>query len=118
MTALLPQLRTKLSDDPVYFRKVYNYTFDFARAEGQRSLAVETAQEFWGLLLPHGMQGAALSHQKAESNDGDVSMEDEEGWKPEYVDWWFSFLAGEKVKGVSKDTWTMVRFPPVYVFAY
>ncbi|KAG6910367.1 hypothetical protein DXG01_011082 [Tephrocybe rancida] len=107
MKAVLPKLKAKLSNDPAYFRKVYNHTFDFARSEGQRSLGVETAQAFWGLLLPHGLKGDALSHQKAESSDGDVSMEYEEGWRPEYVQWWFDFLNEKGGKGVSKDTWIM-----------
>ncbi|KAF5376734.1 hypothetical protein D9615_007893 [Tricholomella constricta] len=107
MKQVLPQLRDKLANDPPYFRKVYNRTFDFARSEGQRSLAVDTAQAFWGLLLPHGLEGDALSHTKDVSEDGDVSMEDEEGWKPEYVQWWFDFLNEKGGKGVSKDTWAM-----------
>ncbi|KAG6890131.1 hypothetical protein C0995_011424 [Termitomyces sp. Mi166 len=98
MRAILPQLRAKLSNDPTYFRKVYNHTFNFA---------IDTAQAFWALLLPHGLKGSALSHIKDESSDGDVSMEYEEGWKPEYVEWWFDFLSEKGVKGVSKDTWVM-----------
>ncbi|KAG5338793.1 hypothetical protein C0989_006220 [Termitomyces sp. Mn162] len=108
MKALLPQLRAKLSNDPAYFRKVYNYTFEFGRSEGQRSLGMDSAQAFWALLLPHGLTGSALSHIRAESSDGDVSMEDEEGWKSEYVQWWFDFLNEKGGKGVSKDTWVMV----------
>lgn len=38
MKAKLVELRDKLAEDPAYFRLVYGYTFDFARAEGQRSL--------------------------------------------------------------------------------
>lgn len=37
-TALL-RLRDKLGSDAPYFHQVYAYTFDFARAEGQRSLS-------------------------------------------------------------------------------
>lgn len=32
------KLRQKLASDSTYFIKVYNYTFDFAKSEGQRSL--------------------------------------------------------------------------------
>ncbi|RDB17739.1 Defective in cullin neddylation protein 1 [Hypsizygus marmoreus] len=107
MKAALPLLRDKLARDPTYFRKVYNHTFDFARSEGQRSLGIETAQAFWGLLLPHGLQGGALSHTTDSGNDEDVSMEQEDGWKPEFVQWWFDFLTEKGGKGVSKDTWAM-----------
>jgi len=103
MTSALGRLRTRLGQDPAYFQKVYNYTFDFARAEGQRSIAVETAQDFWGLLLPHGLAGGALAHVDAA---GDAVM-DGEGWRGEYLDWWFEFLNERGGKGVSKDTWIM-----------
>lgn len=125
MANALPRLRDKLGSDPAYFKKVYNHTFDFARSEGQRSLGMsssgfslswtycilglETAQAFWGLLLPHGLRGGALSHSKS-SDDEDVNMDDdEEGWKLEYVQWWFDFLDEKGSKGISKDTWVMVR---------
>lgn len=126
MATILPPLRDRLSNDATYFRKVYNHTFDFARSEGQRSLGttfnvsrgtvlihifltgIETAQAFWGLLLPHGLQGGALSH-IVEGGDGeDITMDSEEGWKAEYVQWWFDFLNEKGGKGVSKDTWVMV----------
>ncbi|TFY56094.1 hypothetical protein EVG20_g9063 [Dentipellis fragilis] len=108
-TALL-RLRDKLGSDLGYFQKVYSYTFEFARAEGQRSLGLETAQAFWGLLLPHGLQGGALAHIRARDDDGDDNMQGEEdGWKEEYTQWWFDFLNEKGGKGVSKDTWLMVR---------
>ncbi len=38
MQAALARLREQLGSDSAYFAKVYTHTFDFARAEGQRSL--------------------------------------------------------------------------------
>jgi hypothetical protein len=32
-----------------------------------------------------------------------------DGWKEEYTSWWFDFLNEKGGKGVSKDTWVMVR---------
>jgi len=49
MKAALPKLRDQLGSDPVYFKKVYNYTFDFARSEGQRSLC--TSLRIRGIML-------------------------------------------------------------------
>jgi len=121
-----------MSSDPKYFKRVYVHTFDFGRSEGQRSmgmlftyasrykyapdltLALESAKAFWQLLLPLGLQGGALSHTIPSDSDEDgedVPMADanEEGWKEEYNEWWFDFLDAKNLKGVSKDTWTMVR---------
>ncbi|KAF9463500.1 defective in Cullin neddylation protein 1 [Collybia nuda] len=107
MQSTLPRLRERLASDPAYFKKVYNHTFDFARSEGQRSLGLETAQAFWGLLMPHGLQGAALSHTRGGDGE-DVDMDsNEEGWRPEHTQWWFDFLNEKGVKGISKDTWVM-----------
>jgi len=69
--------------------------------------ATESAQAFWALLLPHGLEGGALEHIKGGDGE-DVDMEPEEGWKSEHMQWWFDFLNRKKVKGISKDTWGMV----------
>ncbi|QRV85494.1 cullin binding [Ceratobasidium sp. AG-Ba] len=93
MKAKIDQLRTKLSQDPAYFSKVYNYTFTFAKGEGARSISIETAIAYWTLLLDIGLSGPALPHA---------------GWKEEYTQWWFEFLNEKGGKGISKDTWTML----------
>jgi hypothetical protein len=77
-------------------------TNSFAADQG-----LETAQEFWALLLPVGLQGGALAHIPSK-NDGDDDMGQEEGWTDEYLQWWFDFLNERGNKGVSKDTWVMV----------
>ncbi|TFK29172.1 DUF298-domain-containing protein [Coprinopsis marcescibilis] len=107
MKQVVTKLRVQLASDPKYFKKVYSHTFDFARNEGQRSLALDTAKPFWNLLLPHGLEGGALSHI---DEDQDVSMSGagDEGFKPEYVELWFTFLDEKGGKGVSKDTWNML----------
>ncbi|KAF7373799.1 Defective in cullin neddylation protein [Mycena sanguinolenta] len=38
MKTALPRLKTKLGQDPAYFQKVYNHTFEFAKQQGQRSI--------------------------------------------------------------------------------
>jgi len=112
MKAALLRLREKLAMDSSYFTSVYNYTFEFAKSGAQRSITVETAIAFWGLLIPHGLTGTALEH--ISDTDGDTDDEEDdtlmnmgEGWKPEFTDWWFEFLNKKGGKGVSKDTWTM-----------
>lgn len=98
MQTSLTRLRTQLATDPDYFKKVYNYTFDFARNEGQRSLGLETAQAFWTLLLSYGFEGGALTCK---------SKDDASGWQEKYNRWWSEFLSQKGGKGVSKDTWVM-----------
>ena len=114
MRTSLSKLRNKLANDPTYFTSVYNYTFEFAKTGAQRSIGVETAIAFWGLLIPHGLSGAALAHTSGRDSDdegGDTPMGTEGGWRPEFTPWWFEFLTVKGGKGVSKDTWTMVGPP-------
>jgi len=109
MQTALPKLRDKLANDPTYFTSVYNYTFEFAKTGAQRSIGVDIAIAFWGLLIPHGLTGTALAHNYSvdEDESDDASTDTEEGWKPEFTDWWFEFLTAKGGRGVSKDTWTM-----------
>ncbi|CDO68750.1 hypothetical protein BN946_scf184989.g16 [Trametes cinnabarina] len=132
MKTTLETLRRQLATDTDYFRRVYNYTFEFSRPPGQRSLGMfsvpcttatrnslrncvglDMAQGFWAILIPHGLQGGALAHvSSAQDGDGDERMGaagegGEEGWKEEYTQWWFEFLEKSGLKGVSKDVWQM-----------
>lgn len=138
MKTTLETLRNNMARDTDYFRKVYNYTFEFSRPPGQRSLGahispyltllsldltltsrvihhlgLDMAQGFWALLIPHGLAGGALAHVTAggQDSDGDEVMASAapgEGWKDAYTQWWFEFLEGSGAKGVSKDVWQMV----------
>lgn len=109
MQASLTRLRERLGSDSAYFQQVYNYTFDFSRPAGQRSLALDMAQGFWGLLIPHGLEGGAITHiASAQAEEDDVDMTGSgSGWKEAYTQWWFDFLNEKGGKGVSKDTWQM-----------
>ncbi|KAI8990376.1 Cullin binding-domain-containing protein [Trametes punicea] len=119
MQSTLQTLRHQLATDIDYFRLVYNYTFEFSRPPGQRSLGLDMAQGFWALLIPHGLSGGALAYVPSsvggmsQDPDGDERMvgtavgSEEEGWKEEYTQWWFEFLEKSGVKGVSKDVWQM-----------
>lgn len=74
-------------------------------------VAIDMALGFWQLLIPFGLQGGALSHiASPPTRDGEDTrmMEDEEGWRDEYTQWWFDFLQEKGAKGVSKDVWAMV----------
>ncbi|EPQ28259.1 uncharacterized protein PFL1_04086 [Pseudozyma flocculosa PF-1] len=75
------------------YEKVYEYTYAFARPEGQKSLPLETALAFWDLVLP-----ASPTFEGSEAG-GKFTQAQLELWK--------RFLS-EKTGGraVSKDTWT------------
>lgn len=104
MKTSIPRLRKKLGADPDYFRRVYLYTFEFARSEGQRSLGIELSQAFWSLLLPFGLKGGALRTQDFGGNDlSKINI----GWTEEHTQLWYAFLKEKNVKGISKDTWSM-----------
>lgn len=105
MKTSIPRLRKKLGSDPDYFRRVYLYTFEFARSEGQRSLGIELSQAFWSLLLPFGLKGGAL--RKQECGDNDLSAN--AGWTEKHTQLWYDFLKEKNIKGISKDTWSMVH---------
>ena len=111
MKTSIPRLRKKLGADPDYFRRVYLYTFEFARSEGQRSLGIELAQAFWSLLIPFGLKGGALRTQDFGGNDlSKVNV----GWTEEHTQLWYGFLKEKNIKGISKDTWSMVRPNPFF----
>jgi len=108
MKAAIPRLRKKLGADPEYFRRVYIYTFEFARSEGQRSLGIEMAQAFWGLLLPLGLKGGALRLQQDYGGDDAIKGPGGGGgWTEEHTQLWYEFLNEKNIKGISKDTWAM-----------
>ncbi len=70
-------------------------------------IGLDTALAFWGLLLPHGFQGGALTRSE-DDDDDDVDMD---GWQEKYNGWWIEFLTKKGSRGVSKDTWLMVCLP-------
>ncbi|KAF8502991.1 defective in Cullin neddylation protein 1 [Hysterangium stoloniferum] len=105
MRNLLPRLRRNLGTDYFYFKRVYLFTFDFAKVEGQRSVALETAQAFWGLLLPHAVAGGALVH--VPDDDEQERPDGTQGWNDSLTMLWFEFLAEKGGKGISRDTWNM-----------
>ncbi|GJN29203.1 hypothetical protein PR202_gb17401 [Eleusine coracana subsp. coracana] len=77
----LPSLRAELKDDHK-FREIYNFTFNWAREKGQKSLSLETAIGMWQLLFA------------------------ERQWP--LIDHWCEFLQVRHNKTISRDTWTQL----------
>ncbi|GAA5987880.1 hypothetical protein JCM11641_003519 [Rhodosporidiobolus odoratus] len=79
------QLRSQLADADV-FRRVYNYAFDYVKADGQKSMQFEIAQALWSVLVP---------------------LDPASSFPPEHLMWWCDFLQQQGAKAVSKDTWNL-----------
>ncbi|KAK4048566.1 Scaffold-type E3 ligase [Microbotryomycetes sp. JL201] len=73
-------------EQPDFFRRVYNFTFDYAKNEGQKSLQYETACDLWNLLIP---------------------LDPASTFPDEHLQWWQQFLAEKGSKAVSRDTWNL-----------
>jgi defective in cullin neddylation protein 1 len=89
------------------YTTVYEYTFVFARSEGQKNLGVSTcppanaalelALTFWDLLLPHAPVFDA---------DGQRAARGEPSFSPTQFDLWKRFLTeASGLRVISKDTW-------------
>ena len=100
-------------------RFLLHHTLTFAWINFLNILSgLETAQAFWNLLLPHGLAGGALERSAKQDDDEDededmdvgetTGASSADGWKEEYLQWWFDFLNEKGGKGVTKDTWVMV----------
>lgn len=80
---------------------------------------MESAQAFWGLLLPQAIEGGALSHTDNDEDDEDERMTTTTtaaggggpGWTNQHTQLWFDFLNEKGGKGISRDTWNMVNIP-------
>ncbi|KAJ3217463.1 DCN1-like protein 1 [Dinochytrium kinnereticum] len=62
------------------FKEIYQFAFNFAKQDGQRSLALDQAVAYWGLLL-----------------DGQF----------QYLDLWTEYVQEHYKKSISKDTWNL-----------
>ncbi|WMV59484.1 hypothetical protein MTR67_052869 [Solanum verrucosum] len=74
----IPHLRSQLKDEDT-FREIYNFTFDWAKEKGQKTLALETALALWHLLF--------------------AELE----WP--LIDQWCEFIQERHNKAISRDVW-------------
>ncbi len=103
-------LSTSQSQSPLSVASVsesYGAVFITRLIEPSYASALDTARAYWTLLISQGSKGRAL---KAKTEDEDVDMMGA-GWQDQYTQWWFDFLNEKGARGVSRDTWVMVRLP-------
>ncbi|KAK0564721.1 Scaffold-type E3 ligase [Tilletia horrida] len=76
------------------YRRVYDFTYTFARPEGQKSLPLDSALAFWDLIIP--------CAPAFEGNGGDGTFTHRQ------LNLWKQYLS-ETMKGraISKDTWSL-----------
>jgi DCN1-like protein 1/2 len=74
----IPEFERELSI-PETLKQIYQFTFQFAKQQGQKSLPLETAIAFWDLLI--------LDFK--------------------YLELWKTFLVEKHGKAISKDTWNL-----------
>ncbi|OLL24372.1 Defective in cullin neddylation protein 1, partial [Neolecta irregularis DAH-3] len=72
--------RWMLEDEDVY-HKVYLFVFSFAKVQGQKSLGLDTAIDYWELLLRT---------------------------RFDHLDLWVQFLKEKHGRAISKDTWNQL----------
>ncbi|GAA5997032.1 hypothetical protein JCM5350_002712 [Sporobolomyces pararoseus] len=94
--------------DGEFFKKVYNFSFDYAKQEGQKSMPFEIAQELWNLLIPLDPYSPSSSSSSTTTTTTTTNGGGGSGFDKERLEWWIDFLENEKGgKVVSKDTWCL-----------
>ena len=91
--AYMKQLRTQIQTDPATFKKVYRYTFNICRPEGQRNVPAETATEMWRLFFS--------------TENGGVNIGGNSATATPWLDWWIEFYESKYKRPVNKDLWNM-----------
>ncbi|KAH0848564.1 Defective in cullin neddylation protein 1 [Fonsecaea pedrosoi] len=84
-------IRKKLANTPAYFRQVYRNAFKLAKPEGQRSVPVDSAIDFWNMFFRQGKGGIEWNSPSTQ-----------------WLDLWCEFYESQIKRPVNKDLWNMV----------
>ncbi|KKY21127.1 putative defective in cullin neddylation protein 1 [Phaeomoniella chlamydospora] len=89
--AYAKQLRSAIQTDEGTFRKIYRYTFNICRPEGQRNVPAEVATEMWRLFFS--------------PENGGIDIKSDSGTP--WLDWWIEYYEAKVKRPVNKDLWNM-----------
>jgi len=81
LAARLTNLESEITNDSNKMKDLYNFTFNYAKNTGQRSVDLETAIEYWKILL---------------------------GKRFKHLNLWFDYLQECHKRPISKDTWYLL----------
>ncbi|KAJ9497500.1 Scaffold-type E3 ligase [Exophiala xenobiotica] len=84
-------VRKKLSADPDYFKQVYRNSFKLAKPEGQKSVPMDSAIDFWNMFFRSGKGGMEWNTSSTK-----------------WLDLWCEFYESKNKRPVNKDLWNMV----------
>lgn len=102
--AYIQSMRTELTRNPAFYRKVYGFAFEYAKEATARVLPLEMATAMWDLVLP--LAPAAMFEQTSSF----CFARDASGAEAA-INRWKEFLSdptGGKSRPVSKDVWNQV----------
>ncbi|KAK6459698.1 Cullin binding-domain-containing protein [Scheffersomyces xylosifermentans] len=89
---------TEGKDEPIYFKSLYDFTFDFLMEPEQKLLDFESAILYWELLLPLVIDESVKSGKLEKSKKAAAE---------ERTKQWFEFVRSSYKRSFSKDSWTM-----------
>jgi DCN1-like protein 1/2 len=84
-------IRKRLSTDTNYFKQVYRNAFKLAKPEGQRSVPMDSAIDFWNMFFRQGKGGIEWNTTSTK-----------------WLDLWCEFYESHSKRPVNKDLWNMV----------
>jgi len=84
-------IRKKLAAEPTYFKQVYRNAFKLAKPEGQRSVPMDSAIDFWNMFFREGKGGIEWNTPATK-----------------WLDLWCEFYETSNKRPVNKDLWNMV----------
>ncbi len=84
-------IRKKLDSDSAFFKQVYRNAFKLAKPEGQRSVPMDSAIDFWNMIFREGKGGIEWNTPSTK-----------------WLDLWCEFYESQSKRPVNKDLWNMV----------